>query len=116
MSDQIVDVDLARHVPIHDLRHIGTSPRAPEFGSLPHASGHELEWTRLDFLTGAGDSDDHRDSPTAMAAFEGLAHNVHIADALEAVIGAATRQLDQVGNQIALHLLRVDKVSDAKFP
>src|SRR5215469_13896453 len=69
VSDQIVDVDLARHVPIHDLRHIGTSPCTPECGSLPHASGHELEWTRLDLLTRARDSDDHRDSPAAMAAF-----------------------------------------------
>ena len=37
-----------------------------------------------------------------VAAFERLAHHLHVADALEAVIGAALGQIDEVGHEIAL--------------
>src|SRR5262245_35695053 len=45
-----------------------------------------------------------------MAAFERLAHDVDVADAFEAVIGAAAGQLDEVGDQVSLHVLRVDEM------
>ena len=53
---------------------------------------------------GAGDADDDADTPAAMAAFERLAHRLDIADALEAVIGAALGQIDEIGHEIALDL------------
>src|SRR5476651_2229697 len=35
VRDQIVDVDLAFHVPVDDLRHVGTAPCAAERRALP---------------------------------------------------------------------------------
>ena len=51
-----------------------------------------------------------------MATFECLAHGADIADALEAVIGAAFGQVDEIGDEIALDFGRVDKVSEPEFP
>ena len=115
MRDQIVDVDLAVHVPVDDLRHVGAAARAAERRALPHAAGDELERARLDLLAGAGDADDHRDAPAAVAALERLAHHVDVADALEAVVGAAAGELDEVRHEIAPHLLRIHEVRHAEL-
>src|SRR5262249_42643277 len=58
MRDEVVDVDLLLHVPVDDLRHVSAAARTAECGALPHAPRHQLEWPRLDLLTGAGDPDD----------------------------------------------------------
>src|SRR5450631_456474 len=60
MRNEIVDVDLAVHVPIDDFRHVAPALGAAERGAFPHAAGDELERARLDFLAGTGDADDHR--------------------------------------------------------
>jgi hypothetical protein len=65
-------------------------PNAVPFQTRP---GDELEWTRFDFLACAGHSYDHRDSPAAVATFQGLAHYVNITDALKTVVGASFRQI-----------------------
>jgi hypothetical protein len=115
VGDEIVDVDLAFHVPVDDARHVGAAARTAERGALPDAPGHQLERACPDFLTGAGDADDDRHAPAAVAALEGLAHHVHIADALEAVVGAAAGELDQVRHEVALHFLRVHEVRHAEL-
>src|SRR5207253_1657708 len=79
----------------------------------PHASSDELERPRLDLLPGAGDADDDRLAPSTMAALERLPHEVDIADALERVVGAALRQLDDVRDEVALHILRIHEVGHA---
>ena len=38
VGDQIVDVDLALHVPVDDLRHVGAPARAAERRALPDAA------------------------------------------------------------------------------
>src|SRR5947199_3440511 len=101
VRDQIVDVDLVLHVPVDDLRDVGTAARPSESGALPHPSGDELERTRLDLLSGPGDADDGGDAPAPVAALEGLTHELHVADALEAVVGAAFGDLDEVADEIA---------------
>src|SRR5262245_32682501 len=106
MRDEVVDVDLALHVPVHDLRHVGAAARPAEGGALPAAARHELERPRLYLLPRAGDADDDRHAPAAMAALEGLAHQVDVADALEAVVRAAIGERDQVRDQVLLDLLR----------
>src|SRR5689334_1228537 len=83
VGDQIVDIDLPLHVPVDDLRHVGASPRAAEGGALPYPAGDQLERPRRDFLAGPRDPDDDADPPSAMAAFERLAHDADIPDALE---------------------------------
>src|SRR5690349_4213390 len=87
----------------------GTSvrPRAP-----PNAVPFQ---TCLDFLPGAGDADDRRDAPAAMAALERLAHHVDVADALERVIGAATGELDEIRHDVLADILRIDEVRQAEL-
>src|SRR4026207_2095591 len=51
VGDQVVDVDLALHVPVDDLRHVSAAACAAECRALPHSTGHQLERTRLDALT-----------------------------------------------------------------
>ena len=47
-----------------------------------------------------------RHAPAAVAALERLAHHVDVADALEAVVGAAAGQLDEVRDQVAADVPR----------
>ena len=72
MGDEIVDVDLAVHIPVDDFRHIGAPARAAERRTFPDAAGDELERPRRDFLTRGGDADDDACPPAAVAAFERL--------------------------------------------
>src|SRR6185312_12860153 len=115
MGDEIVDVDLSLHVPIDDLRHIGPAARAAEGRALPHPAGDELERPGSYLLAGAGYADDHRDAPAAVTAFQCLAHDIDIADAFEAVIGAAVGQRYEIGHEIALNLGRIDEMRHAEF-
>src|SRR4051812_30079416 len=96
VRDQTVDVDLAVHVPVNDLRNVGAAARAAECGAFPYAPGDKLKRSRLNFFAGAGDTDDDRLTPASMAALERLPHEVDVADALETVVGAAVGQRDQV--------------------
>src|SRR5665647_2913695 len=94
VRDQVVYVDLAVHVPVDDLRYLGTAAHAAEGGAFPDPAGHQLERPRRDFLTGGGDADDDRFAPAAVTAFQRLAHHVDIADALEREVGAAAGEID----------------------
>src|SRR5579872_861982 len=115
VGDQVVDIDLAVHVPIDDARHVGAAARPAKGGALPDAPGDELERPRRNLLAGAGDADDDADPPAAMTAFKRLTHRRDIADALEAVIGAALGEVDEIGHEVALDLLRVDEMRHAEF-
>src|SRR5271156_4663633 len=115
VRDQIVDVDLAVHVPVDDPRHVGAAAGAAEGRALPDAAGHQLEWPGLYFLPGACDPDDDRDTPAAMTALQRLAHQIHVADAFKAVVGTAVGQRHQVRYQLGARLLGIDEVRHAEF-
>src|SRR5688572_7356020 len=78
VGDEVVDVDLLVHVPVDDLRHVGAAACATESRALPHPPRHQLERACLDFLAGAGHTDDHRYAPAAVAAFQCLAHEIDV--------------------------------------
>src|SRR3546814_13000334 len=59
--------------------------------------------------------DDDRSAPALVAAFQRLPHHVDVADAFEAVIGAAFGEADQIRHQIAFDILRVDEVGHAEL-
>src|SRR5271163_2952325 len=63
VRDQIVDVDLAFHVPVDDLRYVGAATCAAERRTLPFAARHELERTRADFFARCRHADDERLAP-----------------------------------------------------
>src|SRR5215467_8059733 len=60
VGDERIDVDLAVHVPVDDLRHVAPALGAAERGAEPLPAGDELEWPRADLLAGTGDAYDHR--------------------------------------------------------
>src|SRR5581483_1087123 len=110
VGDEIVYVDLLVHVPVDDPGNVGAAPCPPEPGALPPPAGHELEWPGLDPLSGPRDPDVDRHAPAAVTAFEGLAHEIHVADALETIVRPAVGEGYQVLHQIAPHFLRVDEM------
>src|SRR3546814_19388101 len=87
VGDEVVDVDLALHVPVDDLGHVGAPARAAEGGALPDPSADELEGTGGNLLASAGPADDDRDTPALLAALPRLAHYIHVAEACEGVGG-----------------------------
>src|SRR5258708_2742857 len=101
VRDELIDRDLAFHVPVDDLRHVGAPTRPAEGGALPYAPGDELEGPGRDLRARARHADDDALSPALVAALERLAHGGGVADAFEAVVGAAIGELhdgvDQVG-------------------
>src|SRR5690606_27608294 len=114
VGDQVVDVDLAFHVPVDNLGHVGAAPGATEGRALPFTARDQLEGARADFGAGLGHADDHGLAPPFVTAFQGLAHDFGIADALERVIGAAVGQLDDVVDDV-LDFLGVDEVRHAEL-
>src|ERR1700716_3937671 len=89
VRDEIIDVDLAVHIPVDDLRHFRAPAYAAECGPLPDAPGHQLKRSSADFLARSGHADDYRHTPAAMAAFQRLTHEFHVADTFETIIRAA---------------------------
>src|SRR3982074_106346 len=51
-GDHRIYLDLAVHVPVDDLRHVGTAARAAERRALPDPAGNELERPGGEFLAG----------------------------------------------------------------
>jgi hypothetical protein len=51
VGDQVIDVDLALHVPVDDFRHVSAAARAAEGGAAPDAAGDQLERARGDLLS-----------------------------------------------------------------
>jgi hypothetical protein len=67
-----------------------------------------------DFGTRLGHADDDAAAPALVRAFERLAHHLGVADALEAVVGAAVGQLHD-GIDDVFGGLRVDEVCHAEL-
>src|SRR5262245_28870632 len=114
VRDQVVDVDLAVHVPVDDLRHIGAALRAAECSPAPDAPSNQLERPRPDLLTRAGDADDDALAPTLVAALERLAHHLHVADAFEREIHPAAGEVDDRFDDIC-DLAWIDEVGHAEL-
>src|ERR1700745_2473028 len=83
MGNHRIDLDLPGHVPVDDLRNIGSAAGAAECGAFPDPAGHELEWPGGDLLAGFRHPDHDRDAPAAMTGFQRLAHHGGIAGAVE---------------------------------
>lgn len=98
VSDKLVDPELAVHVVLDEPRKLGAALDASEGGSLPDASGDELERAGRDLGASRGDADDVAHTPTLVAALQCLAHNLHVAGRVESEIETAVGDFDQVVN------------------
>src|SRR5690606_12987660 len=103
VRDEVVDPNLTVHVPVHDLRHVAAPLGAAEGRTAPDAPGDELERAGGDFFAGTGDADDGALAPSFVAALERGTHRLGFADALERIVRAAFRQIDQVRDEIPEH-------------
>ncbi len=115
VSDEVVDVDLPVHVPVDDPRHVRASLRTAERRATPDAACDQLEGPGSDLRPGWSHTDDGAFAPTFVTAFERLAHGIDIADALEGVVGAPVCQIHQIGRQITVDIVRIDKMGHAEF-
>src|SRR3546814_6852655 len=86
MGNQVVNIDLAAHIPVADLGHVRPAPRAAKGAPLPYAAGDELERPGGNFLASFGNTDDDAFTPAALAELQSLAHVVRMAAAFETVI------------------------------
>uniref|UniRef100_A0A0N5A603 LigA n=1 Tax=Parastrongyloides trichosuri TaxID=131310 RepID=A0A0N5A603_PARTI len=113
VGDQLIDIDLAIHVPVNDFRHIGAAARTAECCAFPDTAGDQLERTGGDFLASFGHADDDALAPAAVTGFQRLTHDHGVAGAVEGVVGAAVGKLDQMGHHVR-HVLRIDEVGHAE--
>src|SRR4051794_32077231 len=116
MGDHRVDLDLLLHVPVDDLWYISAAARAAKGSAFPDPAGDELERARRDLLACPRDPDDYAHAPAAVAGFERLPHHGDVAGAVERVvgaadlIGAALGHVDEMGDEVAADLLRIDEM------
>src|SRR5690242_436016 len=116
MGDHRVNLDSSVHVPVDNFRHIGAAASAAKSGASPHPAGHQLERTRGNFLPGAGNAD----SPAAMTAFERGPHQIYVTDTFESIIrptdlvGAAFGHIDEMRNEFASDLRRINEMRHAE--
>src|SRR5580693_10051106 len=115
VRDQRINGDLAVHIPIDDLWNVRAPPRPTERCALPYPTCHELEGTCLYLLPCPGDTDDNRNTPAAMTTFERLAHQLHVANAFEAVVGATVSECHQMSHQVCASLFGVDEMCHAEL-
>ncbi len=93
----------------------GASSRAAEGDPVPGAPGNELKRPRGDLLAGAGHADDVGLAPALVAALQRLAHHLHVADALEAVIGAAAGEVENRSHHVRLPR-GIDEIRHPELP
>ena len=108
VGDHRINLDLAVHIPVDDLGHVGPSLGAAKGRALPHAAGDELERAGADFPAGFRDADDDALAPALVATFKCLTHYLHITDALKTVINSTTRHINNMLNYI-LNIIGVNK-------
>src|SRR5699024_4392912 len=115
VRNEVIDVDLAFHVPVHNGGYIGTAPGAPKGRAFPFAPRDELEGAGGYLGTGGCHANDDGLAPAAMAAFQCLSHDIGVADALERIVDAAISQLNDIVNHV-FGLFGVDEVCHAELP
>ena len=135
MRDKFIHLQLAGHVIIYQIRELRAAFDAAEGASFPHTPGDELEcWAQgqrvsnshqgsvgvltssADLLASCCDSDDDALSPALVACLECRSHHTHIARAVEGVVAASVRHLNQVLlDTFTAELGRVDEVGGAEL-
>ena len=115
VRDQIVNVDLAVHVPIHDLGYIGSSSRTTESRAAPHATRIQLERAGRDLGPRWRYTDNDTLTPAFVAALQCLPHHFDVAYTFETVIGTAPCEFHQIIHKIAFDLSGIDEMGCAEL-
>src|SRR5690606_10054453 len=99
MGDQGIELDLAIHIPVDELVKL-TETSAAHVATAQAPTQHQMGGSAAGDGAMRYDADDVTLSPRGMCAFERLSHRLWVADAFEAVISAATRELHQMARQL----------------
>src|SRR5690606_11139174 len=113
VGDKGVEADVAAHRLLDHAGQLATAFYTTKRRAAPDAAGDQLERARADFLAGAGDADNDAFAPALVAALEGGAHHVHIADALKTEIDAAVGHRNDHFLDRFVVVLRVDEIGGA---
>ena len=89
VGDHRIDLDFAVHVPVDDFGDIRPALRAAKGGAFPDPSGDQLERAGRDLRSSRCHTDDHRDTPAPVRAFERITHDLDIAGRIEGIVDAA---------------------------
>jgi len=93
MGNQVVNIDLPFHVPIHYFRDVGSSASTSKGRAFPNTPSNQLERPSMDFFASTSDTNDDRDAPATMTTFKRLPHDIHIPNAFEAIIHTAVSDI-----------------------
>ncbi len=66
MGHHFIDFDFATKVLVYVTRQLTAAFNPTESCAAPYATRYELEWPRGDFLSGPGNTDNDRFTPTLM--------------------------------------------------
>src|SRR5690606_7727138 len=94
VGDEGIQLELALEVVLDVAGQLGAAFDATEGGTTPDPTGDQLERTGADFFAGTGHPDNHRLTPALVAALQGRAHHVHVADTFEGVVHSAVGQIN----------------------
>src|SRR5690606_28363251 len=114
MRDHRIDLDLAVHVPVDDLGQFSAPTYAAKGRALPRAACDQLERARRNLGPRRCHADDDALAPALVRRFQRGAHDTDVTGRVKGVITAALGQLNQMRDQIAFDLIRVDEISHAK--
>ena len=116
MGDELIDLEVAALVIRDEAGKLAAALDTTECAAFPYTTGDELEGAGGDFLAGGCDTDDDGFTPALVAGFEGGAHDVDIAGAVECVVAASVGHLDELLlDGLVAELGWVDKVCGAEL-
>mmetsp|Transcript_18242 Transcript_18242/g.61524 ORF Transcript_18242/g.61524 Transcript_18242/m.61524 type:complete len:449 (+) Transcript_18242:303-1649(+) len=101
---------------LDQLRDLGPRLEAAKGGADPLAARDELKRPRGNFLPRSGDADDAGRAPAAVRALERRAHDLDVAGAVEGIIAAPLRHLDDALLDGRRRVHRVQAVGGAQRP
>ena len=114
MCDEWINADFSIHIPVNNAGDICAATCAAKSGTFPFSAGYQLKRACADFGTGFCHANNNAASPALVCAFQRLAHDRGLADALKAVIRASISQLYDCIYHI-FHFIRVDEIGHAKL-
>jgi hypothetical protein len=77
---------LSFHASIDQGGNVSARLESTKGSTLPHSAGHELERAGGDLVTRSRHTNDARDSPATMRAFQSRTHDIHVSSAVERVV------------------------------
>ena len=96
VSDELVHLELAIEVVVHQPRQLCATLDATKGTALPHTTSDQLEWPSRDLLAGGGNTNYNTLTPALVAGLESGTHDANVSCAVEGVVATAVRHLDQV--------------------